>query len=338
MAGRSALTSSVLLASGAYDSSDDDGDAGRGALNWDIGSDEEPEMLLWDAEGAAQPSMGNGAMPDGMTDADVADMISRDMERLNIGVRPLESVMMGVVVSFWSSEPRFNLQTDEVCISTETMRNLCTEPRLTPFCVRIVTEDGDDNEAGEPVISHDEGVTVADPAALAYDDSELAEPAPPKQWIPEYGYVNVLAVLYSQAPIIVGLHTEYYDVRANAAEHEVDPRFLDEVFNNKGKRIRWLSGAKASATKRSRGEDGEPVDSAESAAGSGSGPMGILTGFAGDGSDEWTNRTNHGDVICSFERERASGKLKEVRLGLSLHSPRMRAELQDLLAQSRDTM
>jgi hypothetical protein len=342
--GREALASSVLLASGAYDdSSDEEGERVNAAADfeWDIDSDEEPEMLIWNADGAAQPLMSNGVLPTGVvTEEDMAASIAQDMERLNIGVRPLESIMMGVVVSFWSVEPTFILQTDEVCISTETMLKLCTEPRLTPFCLRIGAEDATadgDNDNDDVVAREDSGSSDSDNLAADEDDAAEAE-AVPNQWIPECGYVNVLGVLYSQAPIIVGLHTEYYDIRASTAAHEVDERLLDEVFNNHGKRIRWLSGARESASKRSRGEDGEPVDLDESAAGPTSGSMSLLTGFAGEDSDEWTNRTNHGDVVCSFERERDSGKFKEVRLALSLHSPRMRAELQELLAQSRDTM
>lgn len=304
----SGLNSSMLIPSGMdFYSSDEEPEELIAPLE-----DDGDTLLLWDARAASQSRV--EFVDGGDSESDLVEMI-RD---LKIGIPQLDSLMMGIVVSFWTddNEPKFVLQTDETVISREAMHNLCHAHRSKPFCIRLTTterteEDGDDDDEGD-------------------NDS-------PYEWFPESGYVNVLGVLYSQAPIIVGLHTEHYDMRDEDVYHPVDQETVD-TFNNNGKRIRWMKGALRQERndgerrfKRARGDDGSDVPEEDEEVAD---PM--FTGFATHGNAEWKSRLNQNDVICAFEREADTGKLKEVRLALSLNLPHMRDELQAMLEHTRD--
>ena len=144
----------------------------------------------------------------------------------------------------------------------------------------------------------------------------------------------MLLALYGQAPVIAGIASEGYDLSENPQAGPYSEGVL-ETFNNNGKRIQWLASTEH-AIKRARGENGNlpaAQQQTQDAA-----PSDGMSGFAKDGNSEWTNQTNRHDVVYAFEREAGTGVLKEVRVALSLHAPRMRAELQAILAMSRNTM
>lgn len=342
MSGRTAFTSSVLMSSGAFgEHSDVDSDDDDLAGNFeDVASDEEQEVLLWDSS-----VLGARDVPQLNDDEDfdtdlLADSILEDMQRLQIGIPKLEDVMMGVVVNFWEEVPgtggaTFLLETSEIMIPGETLRSFCTETRLAPMRIRIpiVCDDDENDDDSMPELSGSDGDGDARVVAKVGEEDEVGD-VRRRQWIPERGYVNVLLAMYGQAPVISGLLSEGFDLGTSPQVVSYSEGTL-ESFNNNGKRIVWLDSAEG-AVKRARGANGDtPTHSQDSGAAL---PDDGMSGFAADGNEEWTNKTNRHDVTCSFEREAGTGVLKEVRLALALHSPRMRTELQAILATSRNTM
>ncbi len=329
MSGRAGLASSRAF----IDHSDVDDDSEDLA---DSVSDEEAEVLLWDS------SLGNasGNQLNGDEDYDtaaLADSILDDMQRLQIGVPKLEDVIMGVVVNFWDEDPRtdgaasvtFVLETSEIEIPNETLRSFCRETHLAPMRIRIPIACDDEEE----VVTEEEEEESDDDAKLEIIDDDDVEDEFPRQWIPARGYVNVLISLYGQAPVVAGLLSEGYDLSDDppAGPHNND---LD-TFNNHGKRIVWIDSAERTM-KRARGENGDVAT--QSRGDDDAIPADGMSGFVTEPNAEWTNKMNRHDVVCSFEREAGTGVLKEVRLALALHAPRMRAELQAILAMSRNTM
>ncbi len=299
---------------------------------WD--SDEEAEVLLWDTSlGSARNDQLND--DEDFDTAALADSILDDMQRLNIGVPQLEDVIMGLVVNFWQVAPNgtvmFLLETSEIVIPGETLRSFCTETRLAPMRIKIpIKHDGEEDVATAEEEEGDYGARVVE----IDDDDDVEGDVCHGDWIPERGYVNVLLAMYGQAPVIAGLLSEGFDLSTSPQTMSYGDETL-ESFNNHGKRIVWLDSAEGSV-KRARGANGDaPGQSQDSGAAV---PEDGMSGFAADGNQEWTNKTNRHDVVCSFEREAETGVLKQVRLALSLHAPRLRDELQAILATSRNTI
>ena len=314
----------------------------RGMFTDDVDDDEEEECLLYDAEEQAgdiadsmlqaYASQNGGDMADVSID-DITAAISRDMERLKIGVPQLETVHMSVMVQFWQDggtddEPlKFLHESGDWTVERSVMLKYCTELCEAPFRMRHIVVDEDENDEDEDDIP-EEDEDEEDPPDFAIDDV-------PREWIPERGRVNVLVVIMAQAPVIVGLLTERYDLTgAGADDDEVD---LDRL-NANGKRIQWLDGAMSA--KRLRVEELD-TESAASAVAPDDDDDAMLMGmhaFAADGNKEWTSAINRSALVCGFERDEETGKLAQVRVALALHTLDLRHTLQKLLGESRNTL
>lgn len=401
--GRASLTSSVVRASGAYDSSEDDpalisssdsdaelqlalsrayeACAPRAMRDNDPDDDpesDECETLIYDSdddmgdEKSAVDNLIAAAFPSAMTTSDTAsgEINNEDedgtadlldgMERLKMAPPKLGNMHMSVVVQFWSDQedgtraPQFVLETDEIYLPLDAVEAFCdaTVPSKTaPYRMALnisprahadedvarVTEidaaDGDDDRKD------------SEPGTAGNEEPEFASTTP-NGWIPTRGRVNVLAVLYAQAPVIVGLLSERYDLDDDSALtsnaiSDVD----DEVrtaFNGNGKRIRWIDGAiGVSALKRSRVHaDPEDASSDGKREADIDAEMTVaMTGISTPGvSSEWTTRINSSTVVCGFERDDETGRVMQARVALGLHTAALRDELQAALDGSRNTM
>lgn len=310
----------------------------RGIFDGDVDDDEEEECLLYDAEeqaGEIADSMMQAYVSQNggdMTDVSINDItasIEQDMQRLNIGVPQLETVHMSVLVQFWQDggtvdEPlKFLHESGDWTVERSVMLKYCTELCEAPFRMRHIVVDEDESDEDEDDIPEDE----EDPPDFAIDDV-------PREWIPERGRVNVLVVIMAQAPVIVGLLTERYDLTgAGADDDEID---LDRL-NANGKRIQWLDGAVSAKRSRVEELDTESAISAAAPDDDDAMLMGMHT-FAADGNKEWTSAINRSALVCGFERDEETGKLAQVRVALALHTLDLRHTLQTLLGESRNTL
>lgn len=376
MSGRSRLTTSMLMGSGAFDgeSEEDDHieDVGNFLEHSGDDDDEEAEVLLYSADESAsaqslvaQAFASHGFAPAAMPSVeDVSSSIADDMARLNIGPPQLDAYPMSIVVQFWhdddGEDPEFIFEVKEMDVAQSTLEKFCTQLCLAPYRARTKIEpelDGSDARSDDSATSSGGGEkeeeeddvnavmmentggasTQADTAA-----AEVVVDDVPDTWIPARGRVNVLAVLYTEAPVIVGLLTEHYDVRVSRPlDDSVEPEPFDvDRMNAEGKRVRWLDSAIGSG-KRARidGDGGDPAmrdGMCESDA-----PHSILTGmhdFAESGNHEWTSATNRDALVCAFERDSVSGNLKEVRVALALDTIVLRRSLQEMLLETRNNL
>lgn len=330
--------------------------------------DDVPEQLLSDDDGDDNPiptvadthafdqMLTSGV---GGDDGDDDDLLA-SMQSLALTPPKLENTMISVVVQFWddgeNGVPKFVAETDELYVPHDAMQSFCTTMRDAPFRMRLdvmpksADADADaladiaelsDEEADKPELSDDE----ADEPELK-DEPEFADDTvPPYGWIPARGYVNVLAMLYAQAPVIVGLLTERYDLTdASASVPYIGDDELRDAFNGNGKRIQWLDGA-LGATKRSRvTEAGTGADKAKDTTGKEEAPSDDIMRIAMTNistptvSSEWTTHTNGDTIVCGFERNDTTGVVMHARVALGLHALGLRHELQTALDNSRNTM
>lgn len=354
--GRCNLTASMLIGSGAYSDDDDDDDldgVAEAARSFTIEDDEEAEVLIYDAESQAEAlaqaivkrafsehQQQNGTVLEPSVE-DLSMLIAHDMQRLNIGVPKLETTLMSIVVQFWADGAdtplAFLLETDEMYVPREAMAKFCTQLCEAPFRARM------------PIINTEEEDEVEEEASASVDEDEAEDTSGvvvddvPERWIPEHGRVNVLAVMYAQAPVIIGLLTEVYNVNHNQRLNGIDDGgdvqddFNLDRLNMNGKRIQWLDGA--AGTKRSRMEDVEGASSAKESDTQNDSPMVIgMHGFASAGNNEWTSAINRDALVCAFERDDVTGQLKEVRVALALHALGLRHALQQMLQDTRNNL
>ena len=280
-------------------------------------SDDEPPVLLYDAEEAAS-AHSQVAVFDGPTMEQMSESIASDLARLNIGPPQLGSVPMSIVVQFWQEGAadapiEFLFEVEEMVIQREIMDRFCTRFYTAPYRARHLVVESADSGSDD-------------------DDDD------PTCWIPESGRVNVLGVIYAEAPVIVGFLTEHYDVRENAA---TEPDTFDtDRLNSDGKRVLWMDGA--AGGKRTRtGDDDDVTTSGVTLVEEEDAASSMLTNmydFADNGNQEWTSAINRDALICAFERDAVTGHIKEVRAAIALHALALRRSLQAALTDTRNNI
>ena len=272
----------------------------------------------------------HGGVLDEVSIDDIAASLEQDMQRLNIGVPQLETTQISIVVQFWQTEPTVFLhEIDELYVPRAAMGKFFTGLCEAPFRMQHIVEPSEEEEDEEDMPGEIDDAEDEDTPEFAEDDV-------PREWIPERGRVNVLAVLYGQAPMIVGLLTERYDL-TGGGDGSGDDVDLDRL-NANGKRIQWIDGA--AKAKRSRVEEAD-VESADSSAEPADDDAAMLLGmhtFSTGNNKEWTSAINRNALVCAFERDGETGNLTQVRVALALHTLDLRHTLQKLLGESRNTL
>lgn len=231
---------------------------------------------------------------------DITASICARLEKMRLSKPTIFGKSLGITLHFWSGPD------PELAFQFATDLQTATTTLLAPYY---------------------RGTSVR-PLRVSWDIAQTEdESGVPDTWLQDEGRIAVILVVGGIDGVIIGFHSERFSFRGGdySADSEADP----SIMHVGSKRIPWRSVLES---KRLRTDDGSSTDSADTDA-----PNSDIMRIVPDaGHSVWSNRTHLADTTCYFERNDTSGAVTRARVSVSIHTARIREQLNAMLASPEE--